>query len=134
LLDFLESHKNKFVYLPLIIYWLILLIATSLPGNELPNLHVSDKIEHFAAYFILALLFSLALLLQSKYEWLKRRANFWAIVIITIYAALDELHQLIIPGRSCDFRDWITDFMATCFGVLVMNMLLSRIKSKTVKK
>jgi VanZ family protein len=133
LLDFLESHKNKLVYLPLIIYWIVLFVATSLPGNDLPNLGVSDKIEHFVAYFILAIFLNLALTLQTKFKWLKQKANFASILIISIYAGLDELHQIFIPGRSCDIRDWITDFMATCLAVLLMNMLFRQIKNKTAK-
>jgi VanZ family protein len=133
LLDFLESHKNKLVYLPLIIYWIILFIATSLPGNDLPNLRISDKIEHFVAYFILAVFLNFALILQTKFKWLKQKANIATILIISIYAGLDELHQIFIPGRSCDFRDWITDFMATCLAVLLINMLIRQIKNKAAK-
>jgi len=134
LLDFLESHKNKVVYLPLAIYWTVLLVATSLPGSDLPNLRISDKIEHFIAYFILALFLILALLLQTRFQWFKRKANFATILIISIYAGLDELHQLFIPGRSCDLRDWITDFMATCFAVLVFNVFFRYLKNKMAKR
>ena len=134
MLEYLENHKNKVVYLPLLIYWIILFVATSLPGSDVPNLRISDKIEHFIAYFILALFLNLALLLQTRFQWFKQKANYAVILIISVYAGFDELHQIFIPGRSCDLRDWITDFMATCFAVLVFNIFIRQIKNKTAKR
>jgi VanZ family protein len=30
---------------------------------------------------------------------------------------LDELHQLFVPGRQCDWRDWIADILGVIFGL-----------------
>ncbi|MCL5030931.1 MAG: VanZ family protein [Bacteroidetes bacterium] len=132
MLDYLEKHKTRLVYLPLIIYWLILLIATSLPGSDMPDIHVSDKIEHFTGYAILTILITFTLLVQSKYKIVKEKAYLATMIIVSVYAALDELHQLFIPGRDCDIFDWTTDFLAACFGILVVYSLvkLVRIKAK----
>ena len=56
MIDKLEINKKWLVYFPLFLYWLILFTATTLPGKDLPDMHVSDKIEHFTAYLILAVL------------------------------------------------------------------------------
>ena len=128
MIEYLEKNKVRAVYLPLIIYWLVLLTATSLPGKDLPNLGVSDKLEHFTAYFILAVILNLALIVQNKYSLLKLKSSIFTIIIIGSYAALDELHQLFIPGRSCDIKDWAADFIAACIGVSVI--FLIRVKSR----
>jgi len=126
LLEYLEKHKKKVLYTPFTIYWLLLLTATSLPGKDLPNLGVSDKIEHFTAYFILSFFLSIVLMLQKRVKILKEKAIFSTLVIVGIYAALDELHQLFIPGRSCDIRDWLTDIIAACIAVFVVSLLTKK--------
>lgn len=133
MIEYLIKNKFRFVYLPLIIYWMLLLTATSLPGEDLPNIGVSDKIEHFTAYFILAVILNLALLVQSKYGIVKLRSSLFATIIISCYAALDEFHQLFIPGRSGDIKDWIADFVATCTGVLIIFLISGKYRDKLIK-
>ena len=41
------------------IYWLTIFTLTHLPPTRLPQTHVSDKVEHFTAYFILATLLNI---------------------------------------------------------------------------
>ena len=132
MLDYLEKHKQKFLYIPFTIYWLLLLTATSLPGKDMPNVGVSDKVEHFTAYFIFSFMFTIVLIIQNKFKYLKVRAFSATLFLVGIYAALDELHQLFIPGRSCDILDWATDITSACIAVLVV-FLLTR-KSPAVNK
>ena len=128
LLEYLEKHKITFVYIPLIVYWLVLLIATSIPGSDFPDIQVSDKIEHFTGYGLLTILITFTLLVQSKYKIIRNRAYLAAVVIVSLYAALDELHQLFIPGRECDIYDWSADFAAACFGVIVVFSLVKFVR------
>ncbi len=123
----LESKKNKLIYLPLGIYWFILFIATTLPGKDLPKTGVSDKIEHFTAYFILSLLLNLTYAVQDKYQWLKRNFAIGALLTVAIYAGLDELHQLFIPGRSCDILDWSADMTGAILATLIFLIFLKKI-------
>jgi VanZ family protein len=127
-LEYLERHKKKLVYIPLIIYWIILLTATSLPGKDVPDFHVSDKIEHFSAYCILTIFLTFTVLLQNKYKFLKRHAFILTWVMVAIYGALDELHQLYIPGRSCDILDWTADASAAFFGVLIVYFIVKGVR------
>ncbi len=131
--EYLEKHRTKLVYVPLIIYWLLLLTATSLPGKDLPDIHVSDKIEHFSAYAILTILLTFTSLLQTKYKFLKEKAFLSTLIFVSIYAALDELHQLFIPGRDCDINDWMADFLAACFGILIVYSLVKLLRYKIKK-
>jgi len=112
------------VYFPLVIYWIILFIATTLPSNDLPNMNVSDKIEHFSAYFILAVLLNFTMMFQDKYLLMKRKAWLFTILIILTYAGLDELHQLFIPGRDCEFLDWISDSSGVLLGIGLVRFLV----------
>jgi VanZ family protein len=120
LLSFLQKHRYALVYIPLIIYWIILLAATSFPSERLPTLGVGDKSKHFFAYFILAFLLNLTLLIQDKYPKMKEKAGAYTWVIIAIYGILDELHQMLIPGRSAELLDWIADILGALAGVIAV--------------
>ena len=126
MLNFLEKHKKIAVYFPLIAFWLVLIIATSLPSKDIPNIKLNDKIEHLAAYFILGFLFNLALLVQNKFKYLKEKAFSSTIILLGIYAVIDELHQLFIPGRECSFFDWSADILGIVFGVLIVSLLIKK--------
>ena len=121
--EYLEQRKTWLVYLPLALYWIILFTATTLPGNQLPDLHLSDKIEHFSAFFILAVLLNLALIFQRKSFVLFKYAALVTIVITLFYGAIDELHQIFIPGRSADIRDWLADATGVILGVFILNLI-----------
>ncbi len=122
--DFIEKHKEKFIYIPLVIYWLVLLVLTTLPGTDLPKTGINDKIEHFTAYFLLGILLSLTLLFQNKFLKIKKYFSLFTGVIIGLYAALDEIHQLFVPGRDCDIFDWTADIIGASIGILLIIFLL----------
>ena len=128
--EYLERNKIVLVYVPLALYWIILFTATTLPGNQLPNLGISDKIEHFSAFFILSILLNLALLFQRKSKLFFRYAALLTIIICLLYGAVDEIHQLIIPGRSADIRDWFADSTGVFLGVFILNLIKNLINYK----
>ena len=121
--EYLEQRKTWLVYLPLALYWIILFTATTLPGNQLPDLHLSDKIEHFSAFFILSVLLNLALMFQKKSFILYKYSALVTIIITLSYGAVDELHQIFIPGRSADIRDWLADATGVILGVFILNLI-----------
>ena len=123
--EYLEQRKIWLVYLPLVLYWIVLFTATTLPGNQLPDLHLSDKIEHFSAFFILAVMLNLALIFQRKSFIIFKYAALVTIIITLSYGAVDELHQLFIPGRSADIRDWLADSTGVILGVFILNLVKS---------
>jgi VanZ family protein len=124
LFKFLELHKKYFVYLPLLFYWLLILTLTSLPGNDMPDVKISDKIEHLLAFGGLGFLLHLSLRIQDKFSTIKKMPWLFSILFVALYAAFDELHQLFIPGRSCDINDWIADMIGVTIGVGIMALLM----------
>ena len=126
--EFLKKRKIWLVYIPLTIYWAILFIATSIPVERLPSIGFTDKINHFIAYFILAVLVNLTLIYQRKSRFLFEKAPVATIVICLFYGAVDELHQLLVPGRSAETLDWIADALGTILGVLVIYFLITKLK------
>jgi len=109
LYNFFERNKFLSVYAPLILYWIILFIATTLPAAQIPKTGINDKIEHLLGYFMLTFLLSNALFFQNKNKTGKRFPIIAALVIAAFYGMVDEGHQYFIPGRLCDFYDWTAD-------------------------
>jgi hypothetical protein len=74
LYKYLKEHRRKVVYFPLIVYWIVLLIATSIPTDDFPRvlMTVGDKIKHFSAYLILGGYLSLAFSLQERVPKLQK--------------------------------------------------------------
>ena len=126
--DYLEKRKVYLVYVPLIIYWIILFTATSLPAANLPSVAISDKIKHFGAFFGLSVLLSLTLIYQNKILFFKKYFLAAALVISSIYGLLDEIHQRFVPGRNSEFLDWVADSLGAAVGVFVVFYLLKKFK------
>jgi len=124
LLRFLEKRKVLLVYTPLVLYWIVLLAATSFPTIDVPTTDVSDKTYHFTAYFGLGVLLNLTLVFQNKYLTLKRKNAFYTVLIGSIYGIFDEVHQYFIPGRSMEFLDFVADFFGLVLAVLFVLFLL----------
>lgn len=125
---FLEKRKVWMVYIPLAVYWVILFTATSLPLKKLPSIGFTDKINHFIAYFVLAILVNLTLIYQRKSRLLFERASIVTIVICLFYGAIDELHQMLVPGRFAETWDWVADASGTFLGVLIVYSLINILK------
>ena len=126
--EYLEKRKVYLVYVPLIIYWIILFTATSLPAANLPSVAISDKIKHFGAFFGLSVLLSLTLIYQNKILFFKKYFLAAALVISSIYGLLDEIHQRFVPGRNSEFLDWVADSLGAAVGVFVVFYLLKKFK------
>lgn len=124
--SYLRDHKNYLVRLPLILYWIILFILTSLPtGLAIETRNVSDKVLHFGAYGLLSVLLYLNLYFQNKSNLLSSYAGLFTILIASFYGVLDEIHQMLVPGRSAEFLDWFADFTGSLTAVLITKYLLT---------
>jgi VanZ family protein len=72
------------------------------------------KVGHFVGYFLLGAALVYALEPETKHP------GWWAIMIVVLYAASDEVHQVFVPGRHAGWTDVVLDTMAA--GVSVVGM------------
>jgi VanZ family protein len=70
---------------------------------------VNDKVEHFAAYAVLAALPAL-----RRFRAPSIRA---VMAFLFLLGAALEVAQIFIPGRSCDWRDLLADSCGIALGV-----------------
>lgn len=83
-------------------------------ANEIGKLntvpHLVHKVEHFFYYGIMA--FLLARGFGPRWWWT-------ALLAVPLIGALDEWHQLYVPGRNSSVYDWMTDVIGTLFFTYV---------------
>ncbi|OGU55571.1 MAG: hypothetical protein A2V66_08415 [Ignavibacteria bacterium RBG_13_36_8] len=120
LYNLLKQRRKHFVFIPTIIYWIILFVLTSIPSNALPSpFGISDKVEHFIAYLILSIFIAMSLHFQKAYTFLSRHFFLTSIVITTFYGIFDEFHQYYIPGRYCELWDIAANICGVLSGTLI---------------
>ena len=107
----------------LIIYWGLLAVLTSLPASNLPSVELSDKLIHTGAFFVLGFLMVFTFSIQSRYRLLNERAGFFMLFAGLLYAAMDEIHQAYIPGRSADILDFVADGIGLVLGLALFILL-----------
>lgn len=128
---YIKKNRIKVLIIPLILYWIILFIGTTLPSDHLSYVvDLSDKLKHFIAYFGLSFLLSLNFHFQEKWKKLALYSFISALVIASVYGMLDEIHQMWVPNRSAEFYDWIADFLGSIIGVLLAFIFVRTIKNK----
>ena len=78
------------------------------------------KLAHLCEY---ALLGCLIRLLTESYRL--RRASAWALLAGTLYAASDEVHQALVPGRTGAPQDVVLDALGLTAGIVLAVLLLT---------
>ena len=79
------------------------------------------KIAHFSEYGLGGILF---ISLFSTYNWTDRRKITTSILLGAWYAVMDELYQLMIPGRSGALKDVYIDALGVATGVIGMLIII----------
>ena len=94
---------------------IVVIVGTLLPRDSAPitaldKLDISDKVEHFAAYMVLALLPAL------HERW--RTVAILAAALVGLGVLL-EFGQLLSPGRDFEIADMVADAAGVCAGIAV---------------
>ena len=131
----------KVILIILIILWTCLIfLFSSQDGGEssgfsrkfveffIKDPEVVDKIEpyvrklaHFSEYGLGGVLF---VSLFSTYTWTDRRKIATSILLGVWYAIMDEIHQVMVPGRSGALKDVYIDSLGIITGVIGMLIVI----------
>lgn len=101
----------------------IQLLITSLPGRDVPISagHPWDWCIHAGMYGGLSFLIVRAATLSG---W-ARPHLLWLGIALSAYGAVDEVHQLFIPGRDGSAADWAFDTAGIAAGLLIGSWLMA---------
>ena len=97
---------------------------SSLPGYVFPDqpFWSFDKVTHLIEFGLFGILVYRALRFPRPI-W---RPYLITVIIGILYAASDEFHQLFVPGRNCDIRDFAVDVV----GVMLFAGISTRLHRK----
>lgn len=113
-------HRLRRVILGLlIVLWLAAFTLSHLPSDDLPSLHLTDKLLHTIGFFGLSLAFGVTLV---AYATARRRRIATLVAGMLVYGAFDELTQPLF-GRVGDPIDWLCDAAGTTLAVGVTEVL-----------
>jgi VanZ family protein len=84
-----------------------------------------SPVGHFFEYFLLGLALTNALRLSFP----PAASGCYAVFFASLYGITDELHQVFIPGRSCDIADWLVDTIAALLAAIIF-LLVLHVKKK----
>lgn len=82
------------------------------------------KMAHMTEYMIFSLTVAIPLMLYCK----KKKKILWiTFIYCTLYACLDEIHQLFVPERSGQITDVFVDAIGIGIGVFLFHKCYGRI-------
>jgi VanZ family protein len=86
-----------------------------------------DKVAHATVFGLLAWVLDLALQ-RNRPDLPLYRRHLLVFMAVAFYGATDEWHQLFVPGRSCEFGDWLADAVGGALGLFLgsVQLLVSR--------
>ncbi len=134
---------KKNINLILVIIWMIIIfIMSSFNGNDssmqsnfivniisnifnIKNIELLSlivrKLAHFSEYFILGILICRYINDINKLPSL-------TLLIGSIYALSDEIHQIYVPGRSFAIRDILIDTLGIILSIIIYKIIKKHIK------
>lgn len=89
------------------------------------------KVAHFSEYGLGGVLF---VSLFSTYNWSDKRKILTSILLGIWYASMDEIHQLMVPGRSGAIKDVYIDSLGVATGVVGMMIIIKIFELRKNKK
>jgi VanZ family protein len=106
--------------LAVVVYWGAIFVATHVPALPSAAARMSDKVQHFGAYFLLAVL----LIAAGRMLGFSRGKVYLAVLVVGVaYGMVDELTQLLVPNRTADPRDWAADMCGVAAACLVASLV-----------
>jgi len=128
-LKFLKYH------FPFLFWLTAIFVQSSFPADVYPPIQIfsADKIVHIGVYGLLAALCYISLIHQLNSPLLSKYPLLLTVLITSLYGVTDEIHQLFVPNRDCEFWDWLADFAGAVIMVLLIKYYLQK-KYKIFKR
>ena len=115
-----QTGRSRFltVGLPLYLWAVAMLTVSSIPGQKLPEIGLWqwDKLAHVFEFAVFA--FLLYRYLYSAGRFPAIRIWWLCLTIGTVYGAADELHQFLVPMRTCTWQDHAADSLGVVLGTM----------------
>jgi VanZ family protein len=114
-----HSYEHSSLFVEPLLHWLF----PHMPEAQIHAIHhLLRKCAHLAEYSVLALLLWRALCQAAKnvlrpWNWREARLT---LLIVALYAASDEFHQVFVPTRTAQVSDVLVDTSGGAAGLLAL--------------
>jgi VanZ family protein len=114
---------------------LAIFIESSITSAIYPRIEfeLSDKVVHIIIYFALFLTAYYSFNNQKRNILIKEYSLISSFIFTSLYGASDELHQYFVPGRTCDFFDWVANVVGAFLAIYAIIIYRRLSKNKTNK-
>jgi len=114
-------------WIPAIVWTLLIFAVSSIPGAVTATfgVKISDKIAHAAEFAALGLFLTVGFAGTLGID----RSLLVTLSVLAVgftIGLLDEVYQLIVPGRMTEFLDWVADSAGIVIGNRIAMAYLSR--------
>lgn len=125
------NSKLKY-HLPVVFVCIGIFVQSSFPSDAYPTIdfELIDKIVHFCIYLVLFLAFYYSFINQTKFLLFYKYSLLSAFIFTSLYGASDEFHQFFVPGRNCEFNDWVANVIGALFGIAIILIYEKFFKNK----
>ncbi|MFN3780966.1 MAG: VanZ family protein [Candidatus Kapaibacteriota bacterium] len=113
--------KQFLLKVPAIIFALVIFVLSQIPAEMLPPkvFDLQDKLLHLLAYFLFGITLVIATITMKN----KRKRIVLIILFGSLYALLDEVHQMFVPGRYWDLTDWFADTLGVFLALFFVGKI-----------
>ncbi|WP_445367273.1 VanZ family protein [Methylomonas sp. BW4-1] len=125
------NRKVAILFVLLSIVWIgILLMESSQPPAKIMSeIFGLDKVAHFVAFSVLALLICAAAFGFSGKPYIPILSM--PLLFTILFGIIEEGYQMTIPGRTASLLDLLIDICGAFFAIAVANRLLLLHKTKS---
>jgi VanZ family protein len=129
-------YLRRFARYLLIVWLLTIIIVSSIPNIPTLKIHTAkaeirlDYLMHFCEYGLLAFLTFLSFA-GNKFR-IKYGKVLIIVVSIILFAILDEFHQKLIPGRSFNTKDILSN-VTGILAAMIFSIVIFRLIAKKQK-
>ena len=127
LLNLIVFYRLPVISLCLLIFW-----QSSYPGIiSKPLFSNADKVLHFGAYALLAILTARDLTVVKPF-WSPLKIKIITILFACLFGLSDEIHQAFVPFRDASSYDFLADCAGSITGCFFYLNFLSRKNNATL--
>lgn len=124
----IEVSKRWLYFAPAIFYCGLIFFLSERSLKLKLGIQFWDKGTHWLEFLVLGFLLALGFFYNLPEKpflriYLTAMTGFFT-------GAVDELHQSLVPGRQCDWKDWLADIIGVTVGLAIFWLLYQK-KRKT---
>jgi VanZ family protein len=122
----MRQNFTKFLlFLPSLFYYSLIFYLSSQSYQVNVDIFFLDKVIHFVEFGILGFLLSIGFFAHN----ISLKNKFYFVLIIgSVLAVLDEIHQVFVPLRVMDPLDLAADVLGVCLGFFAFNYFYKKNK------